>query len=261
MCRLIVVDDGSTDGTGDAVRAEFPGIEVLDGDGTLHYAGGTNRGIEAALRHDPDFIVTANDDAEFDPALFANLLSCADRNPGAVVGALLVRHEDPSVVFQVGLHFDVYYGGWHVPQRLARRRSPAGRPRGGDDRRQLPHGPDRAGPRRRADGRAPLPDRRGRRSVGAADAADRPAVCSRNRCARALPRQRRVALAAVARAGADRPNAAARHRPSTEPSTALAGCTPLRANAQHGDRRLRHALRSVVPTCAAHRDMATLARP
>jgi len=115
--RLIVVDDGSTDGTGDAVRDEFPRIEVLDGDGTLHYAGGTNRGIEAALRHDPDFIVTANDDAEFDPALFTNLLSCADRNPGAVVGALLVRHEDPSVVFQVGLHFDMSYGGWHVPQR------------------------------------------------------------------------------------------------------------------------------------------------
>ncbi len=114
--RVVVVDDGSTDGTGDAIRAEFPLIEVIEGDGTLHYAGGTNRGIEASLRHAPDFIVTANDDAEFDSALFVNLLRCADRNPGAVIGALLVRHEDPSIVFQVGLHFDVRYGGWHVPQ-------------------------------------------------------------------------------------------------------------------------------------------------
>ncbi len=128
--HVVVVDDGSTDGTGAAVRAAFPAVELVDGDGSLHYAGGTNRGIEAALAvpedREPEFIITANDDAEFDPMLFQRLIASADRNPGAVVGALLVRHGDRSVAFQVGLHFDVWYGGWHVPQRWQVDDLPAG---------------------------------------------------------------------------------------------------------------------------------------
>ena len=117
--RVVVVDDGCSDGTGAAIRAAFPEVDLIQGDGTLHYAGGTNRGIEAALAEDidddPEFLITANDDAEFDPMLFTRLIEAADRNPGAAVGALLIRHEDRSVLFQVGLHFDVRFGGWRIP--------------------------------------------------------------------------------------------------------------------------------------------------
>lgn len=117
--QVIVVDDGSTDGTADAIGAEFPRILIVEGDGRLHYAGGTNRGLQAALALDPEFIIAANDDAEFDPMLFRYLVEAADRNPGDVVGALLLRHDEPATVFQVGLHFDVSYGGWHVPSQWA----------------------------------------------------------------------------------------------------------------------------------------------
>ncbi len=33
--HVVVVDDGSTDGTGDAIRAEYPEVEVVRGDGSL----------------------------------------------------------------------------------------------------------------------------------------------------------------------------------------------------------------------------------
>ncbi len=34
--HIIVVDDGSTDGTGEAIRRDFPEVQIVEGDGTLH---------------------------------------------------------------------------------------------------------------------------------------------------------------------------------------------------------------------------------
>ncbi len=47
--HIIIVDDGSCDGTSEAIKKEFPEVQIVKGDGTLHYAAGTNRGISAAL--------------------------------------------------------------------------------------------------------------------------------------------------------------------------------------------------------------------
>jgi len=43
--NVFLVDDGSTDGTGDAVRSYYPSVAVLEGDGSLFW----NRGMRKAF--------------------------------------------------------------------------------------------------------------------------------------------------------------------------------------------------------------------
>lgn len=116
--HIIIVDDGSTDGTSEAIAEQFPEVELVHGDGTLHYAAGTNRGIERALRKNPDYILASNDDAVFDVQFLRRMVRCAEENPRAVVGALLLLWDMPHQVFQVDPRWNTWYGGWQLPQEL-----------------------------------------------------------------------------------------------------------------------------------------------
>lgn len=70
----VLVDDGSKDGTGDAVRGMFPQVEVLEGDGNLYWCGGMRVAWAHASKSDPDYYLLLNDDTELEFDAVSNLL-------------------------------------------------------------------------------------------------------------------------------------------------------------------------------------------
>ena len=116
--HTIIVDDGSTDGTSEAIEKEFPEVQIVKGNGTLHYAAGTNRGLQAALKRNPDYVVTMNDDAIYHEQFLQYLIEAAQKNPRSVIGALLLLWDEPHKVFQVDFRWETLKGGWQQEHEL-----------------------------------------------------------------------------------------------------------------------------------------------
>ena len=115
--HAVLVDDGSSDGTAQAVLAEFPWVEVLVSDGSLFWCRGMHLAFKTALRTGFDHYVWLNDDTLLRPAALAGLLACE---------ALLRQRTDAPVIV-VGNTADPVsgahtYGGERQPSRLARSR-------------------------------------------------------------------------------------------------------------------------------------------
>ena len=73
---VFLVDDGSTDGTGEAVKKKFPQVNVIQGDGNLFWAGGMRLAWKEALKEHFDFYLLLNDDTILYPHAI-NLLIAA----------------------------------------------------------------------------------------------------------------------------------------------------------------------------------------
>ncbi|MEO8648045.1 MAG: glycosyltransferase family 2 protein [Acidobacteriota bacterium] len=110
--HVIVVDDGSTDGTAEMLASDFPDISIIKGDGNLWYTAATNRGFEAALLKCPDYILACNDDVRFAPDAIERLFRTAEEHQRSVVGALLLNWQDEEKVMQVSPQWRVAYGGF-----------------------------------------------------------------------------------------------------------------------------------------------------
>jgi GT2 family glycosyltransferase len=58
----VLVDDGSSDGTAEAVASDFPSVLIERGDGSLFWNRGTLRAWQCALALQPDHVLWLNDD-------------------------------------------------------------------------------------------------------------------------------------------------------------------------------------------------------
>jgi GT2 family glycosyltransferase len=83
--RVLLTDDGSTDGTGEAVGREFPNVAILRGDGSLYWGGGTTMAWNAA--RPADFYLWLNDDVTLRPGALRQLFDVyqSSRDPKTIV--------------------------------------------------------------------------------------------------------------------------------------------------------------------------------
>ena len=90
---VYLVDDGCTDGTGDAVRTHFPQVKLLQGNGSLYWVGGMRLAFDTALKVGFDAYVWLNDDTILYADALARLATSADQwmadaKPAIVAGSV-----------------------------------------------------------------------------------------------------------------------------------------------------------------------------
>lgn len=114
--HIFLVDDGSSDGTGKAVKAAFPEANVIEGDGSLFWNGGMRLAWEKATASERefDFYLWINDDVQLLPGTIEMLISEADETVargGAVIATAATA--DPK-------SNEITYGGHARPNPLKR---------------------------------------------------------------------------------------------------------------------------------------------
>lgn len=92
--ELIVVDNASSDGSAGMVRAEFPGVRVIETGSNLGYAGGNNVGIR---RSRGEFILLLNSDAFLCNGALSGMVELLRGNPRAGIVGPRLAHEDGSL--------------------------------------------------------------------------------------------------------------------------------------------------------------------
>jgi len=60
--HVFLVDDGSLDGTSEAIASDFPTVKIVHGNGSLYWNGGMRTAADVALAHGVDAMLWLNDD-------------------------------------------------------------------------------------------------------------------------------------------------------------------------------------------------------
>ncbi len=89
--RLILVDDGSTDGTSQMVKEKMPDATILHGKGNLWWGGSLQKAYDylRSTSVDPeDFVLITNDDNNIDPEFLQKGVTLAEKHQKTIVTAV-----------------------------------------------------------------------------------------------------------------------------------------------------------------------------
>lgn len=95
--HLIIVDNGSQDGSAEVLRGRFPQATLLVSDRNLLFAGGMNLGLRHALAMGADYALVLNNDTVVSREMVKRLVEAAISLPQAGIVAPLIRRADGRV--------------------------------------------------------------------------------------------------------------------------------------------------------------------
>lgn len=116
---VLIVDNGSYDGSPEMITAEFPRVELLKLGVNKGFSGGVNHGIKHALSQGAAYVLLLNNDTVVAPDMLALLVAYAEAHPSCgLVSPLIFQRDHPERLWVVGGKWCVYsveHEGWNTP--------------------------------------------------------------------------------------------------------------------------------------------------
>lgn len=101
--KVVVIDDGSTDGTSDWIRRHHHEVHIISANGNEWWAGATNLGVKWALDERFHFILTINNDGILCDDYYTQLANFASRRDfTTVIGSRLMWGDRPDRIWSLG---------------------------------------------------------------------------------------------------------------------------------------------------------------
>lgn len=97
--KVVIVDNGSSDGTPERVRQEFPPVQVIENGQNIGVPAGYNIGFQHALEQGADYILMLNNDTVIPPDMIHELLGVGGEDPstGIIMPKVLYHGSDDRV--------------------------------------------------------------------------------------------------------------------------------------------------------------------
>lgn len=106
--EVVVIDNGSVDGTKEWVKENYPEVTLLRTDVNLKYSGGFNFGLKYAFgEKNADYVLITNNDVKVDNKVVRSLLATAAKDPsiGFVTGKVFY-FDKPDTLQTIGYYED-----------------------------------------------------------------------------------------------------------------------------------------------------------
>jgi GT2 family glycosyltransferase len=105
--KVVVVDNGSTDNSPEAILQRYPQAKLMEAGQNLGYVGGNNLGIDFAWQDRADFVHVLNNDTTIAPDAITRMVEVASSDPAiALVGPKILFAGMPHIVWSIGARVD-----------------------------------------------------------------------------------------------------------------------------------------------------------
>lgn len=109
--KIILVDNGSTDGSEQILRERFPEIKLIQTGENLGFAEGNNIGIRYALNKGADYILLLNNDTVVDRDFVTELVRAAESDKSiGILSSKMYFYDKPDTLWYAGAIFNLKTG-------------------------------------------------------------------------------------------------------------------------------------------------------